>query len=82
MIENKEYWTKIVTKIIKTELAKRDLSYSALVKKLNEIDVPISVQDFRTRMSRGTFSAVLFVQCLKAMGVTTLTLDESYFSRF
>lgn len=81
MSEDKAYWSKIVTKIIKAELAKRDIDYPTLVTKLGEIDVNISVEDLRGRMSRGTFSAALFVQCLRAIGVTNLPIEESYFSQ-
>ncbi|HEX4045157.1 MAG TPA: DUF6471 domain-containing protein [Gammaproteobacteria bacterium] len=79
MNDNKTYWAKIVTKILKAELAKRGIDYPALVSKLHEINVNISVEDLRGRMSRGTFSAALFIQCLKAIGVINLPLEESYF---
>ncbi|HZW61170.1 MAG TPA: DUF6471 domain-containing protein [Candidatus Babeliales bacterium] len=81
MNDDKTYWSKIVTKILKAELAKRGIDYPTLVTKLSEIDVHISVEDLRGRMSRGTFSAALFIQCLKAIGVTNLPLEESYFNR-
>ncbi len=81
MSEPKEVWSKIVTKILKAELAKRDIDYPTLVAKLNEMEVNISVEDLRGRMSRGTFSAILFVQCLKAIGVSNLSLEESYFEQ-
>ncbi len=77
--DTKPAWAKVVTKILKTELAKRGVDYPMLVSKLKEINVDISVEDLRGRMSRGTFSAILFVQCLRAIGVTTLPIEESYF---
>ena len=79
MQDEKGYWSKIVTKILKAELAKRDIDYPTLVAKLSEIKVNISVVDLRGRMSRGTFSAALFIQCLRAIGVTSLPIEESYF---
>lgn len=79
MNDSKAYWSKIVTKILKAELAKRGIDYPTLVTKLHEINITISVEDLRGRMSRGTFSAVLFIQCLKAIGVTNLPLEESFF---
>jgi len=80
MTNPKPYWTKIVTKILKAELAKRDIDYPTLVRKLKDLGIEISVEDLRGRMSRGTFSAVLFVQCLRAIGVTNLPLDDSFFN--
>jgi hypothetical protein len=79
MSEDKSYWSKIVTKILKAELAKRGVDYPTLVTKLREIDVNISVEDLRGRMSRGTFSAALFIQCLRAIGVANLPIENSYF---
>jgi hypothetical protein len=79
MINNEKNWPKIVSRILKAELAKRAIDYPALVLKLHTIDVNISVEDLRGRMSRGTFSAALFIQCLRATGVTNLPLDESFF---
>ncbi len=48
---------------------------------MHGINVDISVEDLRGRMSRGTFSAALFIQCLRATGVTSLPIEESYFER-
>ncbi len=79
MNQDKVYWAKIVPKILKTELAKRGIDYPTLIKKLSEINVSISVEDLRGRMSRGTFSAILLIQCLKAIGVKNLVLEDSYF---
>lgn len=78
-MKDKLFWAKVVTKILKAELAKRGVDYPNLVAKLKDINVDISVEDLRGRMSRGTFSAILFVQCLRAIGVTNLPVDESYF---
>ncbi len=81
MKDDKAYWSKIVTKILKAELAKRGIDYPTLVIKLQDINVNISVEDLRGRMSRGTFSTIFFVQCLRAIGVTSLSLEESFFGR-
>lgn len=81
MKSDKAYWSKIVTKILKAELAKRDIDYPTLVEKLEKIGVQIKPEDLRARMSRGTFSAALFIQCLRAISVMNLPLDESFFER-
>ncbi len=81
MKSDKAYWSKVVVKILKAELAKRGIDYPGLVLKLKEIDVHISVEDMRNRMSRGTFSAMLFIQCMRAIGVKNLALEESFFER-
>jgi Domain of unknown function (DUF6471) len=79
MDQDKPYWAKIVSKILKTELAKRDMGYSELVERLKSLDVHVKVEDVRGRVSRGNFSAMLFVQCLRAIGVKNLQLEDSFF---
>jgi hypothetical protein len=79
MDQDKPYWAKIVSKILKTELAKRDMGYSKLVERLDSLDVHMKVEDVRGRVSRGNFSAMLFVQCLRAIGVKNLQLEDSFF---
>lgn len=81
MSEEKTYWSKIASRILKTELAKRGMTYIELVKKLQDIGVDIKVEDLRGRLARGTFGAILFVQCLKAMDVKNLLLEESLFEK-
>jgi len=75
----REKWAKIISRIVRAEMVKRDISYLELAKKLNEIKVPISSDDLRSRVSRGTFSAILFVQCMRVLGVKNLSFDESFF---
>jgi hypothetical protein len=79
MIENKKYWTKLVSKILKVELAKQAISYAQLVEKLESIGVKVKISDIRVRLSQGTFSARFLIQCLKAIGVKNLSLEEIVF---
>lgn len=79
MEHDKKYWQQIVSKILKTELAKRDIGYIQLIQNLNAMGVKIKVEDLRARISRGNFSAMLFIQCLRAIKLKTLPLEESFF---
>ena len=54
-------------KILKSALAKRGVDYPTLIKKLSKIKVSISAKDLRGRMSRGIFSVILLIQCLKVI---------------
>lgn len=78
-MSEKKYWSKIPSKILKAELAKRNINYIELVKRLNELDIAIKPEDIRGRISRGNFSATLFIQCLRAIGVKNIQLDDSFF---
>lgn len=78
---DKIYWSKIASKILKAELAKRGMNYNELIEKLAGLNVQMKVEDLRGRISRGNFSATLFIQCIKAMGLKNLQFDDSYFER-
>jgi ABC-type nitrate/sulfonate/bicarbonate transport system ATPase subunit len=75
----KEDWAKVVLKLLKTELLKREMTYQDLREKLAVIGVEETESNLSNKMSRGTFSAIFFLQCLKAMEIENLLLDESFF---
>jgi predicted DNA-binding ribbon-helix-helix protein len=79
MTTQSDYWYALATKIIRTEMTKRNLTYEELVKNLREIGVEINVGNLRARISQGAFSSALFIQCLRAMRVKNLLLEENYF---
>ena len=62
--------------MLRAELKRRGLTYQDLADKLAEGGVRETETNLRTKISRGTFTAVFFVQCLKAIGCTSLRLDE------
>ncbi len=69
-------WRARVKGILKAELKRRNLSYADLAAKLAEIGVDDSERNITNKLSRGSFSAVFFVQCLDAIGCTTLRLGD------
>ncbi|WP_222182472.1 DUF6471 domain-containing protein [Geminicoccus harenae] len=52
------------------------MTYDQLAEKLIEAGVNENSRNLRNKVSRGGFSAVFFVQCLKAIGCKSLTLEE------
>ena len=81
MSQLKRFWAKAVLKILKTEIAKRDMTYNELKNKLAAIDVQETETNIKNKLSRGTFSAIFFVQCLRAMNIQTLSFDEAVFEK-
>lgn len=79
MVKQTDYWYSIATKILRTEMAKRNLTYEELTKNLRQMGVEMNVGNLRVRISQGAFSAALLIQCLRAMGVKSLLLEDSYF---
>jgi hypothetical protein len=73
-VKEKE-WEDRVKGMLKAELKRRNVTYAELVGKLAEIGVMDSEPNIRNKISRGKFTAVFLIQCLNAVGATSLRLD-------
>ena len=69
-------WEAKVKGLLKGELKRRNVSYGQLVTKLAEIGVVDSEPNIRNKLSRGKFTAVFLVQCLEAIGASSLRLQD------
>ena len=58
-------WKSNAKNILKAELTRLGVSYDMLVLKLNAIGVDENYNTVNTKINRGTFSFVFFVQCMK-----------------
>ena len=68
-------WEEKVKGLLKAELKRRNVSYSQLVGKLADIGVMDSEPNIRNKLSRGKFTAVFLIQCLEAIGASSLRLS-------
>ncbi len=75
MPDNKD-WEDRVKGILKAELKRRNVSYVQLVEKLAVIGVVDSEPNIRNKLSRGKFTAVFLIQCLEAIGSSSLRLSD------
>ncbi len=69
-------WTKETKALLRSEMVKRGVSYAGLVEKLAAIGVRDSEANLRNKISRGGFTGAFLIQCLTAMGATTLRLED------
>jgi len=69
-------WEDKVKRLLKAELARRGMTYADLVGKLADIGVMDSEPNIRNKMSRGKFTAVFLIQCLEAIGASSLRLSD------
>ena len=74
-VEEKE-WEDRVKGLLKAELKRRNVTYSELVGKLADLGVMDSEPNIRNKISRGKFTAVFFIQCLEAIGASSLRLSD------
>ena len=73
-VKEKE-WEDRVKGMLKAELKRRNVTYADLVGKLADLGVMDSEPNIRNKISRGKFTAVFLLQCLEAIGATSLRLD-------
>ena len=74
-VKEKE-WEDRVKGLLKAELKRRNVTYSELVGKLADLGVHDTEPNIRNKISRGRFTAVFFVQCLRAIGCQTVRLSD------
>jgi hypothetical protein len=75
-MKSDDEWVNLVKGILRAEMARRAITYDQLAAKLAEWGVQDTAVNIRNKVARGGFSAVFFVQCLKAMGCHTVRLSE------
>jgi hypothetical protein len=68
-------WQREVKGILRAEMTRRGITYDQLAAKLAGIGVKADPHVLRNKVARGGFSAVFFVQCLRAMGCQTIHLE-------
>jgi len=69
-------WESKVKRLLKAELKRRGVSYNQLVEKLAAIGVTETEPNIRNKLARGKFTAVFLVQCLEAIGASSLRLSD------
>jgi len=65
-----------VKRLLKSELVKRGISTSDLVYLLNEVGLNETQSSITSKISRGTFSASFFLQCLSVIGCTKFEIED------
>jgi hypothetical protein len=74
-VKEKE-WEDRLKRLLKAELARKGITYAQLVGKLADIGVIDSEPNIRNKISRGKFTAVFLLQCLEAIGTSSLRLSD------
>jgi len=61
--------------LLKGELKRKGVTYAQLAEKLAAMDVHETERNLNNKISRGGFSAAFLLQCLRAIGVSSLPLE-------
>jgi hypothetical protein len=76
MMKSEAEWAEDVKRILRAEMARRGLTYDGLSERLAAIGIEDTAVNLRNKVARGRFSAVFLIQCLAAMGVPVLRLED------
>ena len=69
-------WAEDVKRLLRAEMTRRGITYEELAQRLASVGVRDTAVNLRNKVARGRFSAVLLLQCLRAIGVRALRLNE------
>lgn len=69
-------WNDKAKRILKSELIKRGVSNSDLVLLLKEMGIEETKASVDSKISRGSFSACFFLQCLGAIGCKKIKIED------
>ena len=68
-------WQTRSKNLLKAELERKGLNYIDLVNLLEAIGISYTYKQVSSRIGRGTFSFEFFLQCMKAIGTTSIRLE-------
>lgn len=67
-------WEMKAANLLKAELKRKGVTYAGLVEKLAAIGIVEAEANIRNKLSRGKFTAAFLLQCLEAVGVSSIQL--------
>ena len=71
------YTNEKIKRLLKSELVKRGIRTSDLVILLNNEGLNETKSSITSKISRGTFSATFFLQCLSVIGCSKFEIDNN-----
>lgn len=69
-------WQFKAKMVLKKELKRRKVTYAKLTLLLNGMGLDETLASVCIKMSRGTFSVVFLLQCLKAIGCKDIRVED------
>lgn len=72
---NVEFETR-AKNLLKAELKRRGVTYAQLVERLAPMGIHETERNIANKISRGGFTAAFLIQCLSAIGCTSLQVSD------
>jgi hypothetical protein len=71
-----DVWAERAKGLLKAELKRRNVGYRELAEKLSAQGTPETERNIANKISRGGFTAAFLIQCLEAIGCSSLRLSD------
>ncbi len=71
-----EDWNEKAKGVLKSILARKNIKYHELARRLNDIGVEETKNTIANKISRGSFSFAFFLQCMAALEIDNIRIDE------
>lgn len=70
-------WEEMVKNILRAQMMLEGVSYAALAERLAAFGIHDNELNLRNKVGRGRFTAVFFMQCMKALGADRIKMPAS-----
>lgn len=70
-------WEEMVKNILRAQMMLEGVSYAALAERLAAFGITDNELNLRNKVGRGRFTAVFFMQCMKALGADRIKMPAS-----
>ena len=72
-----DIWADKAKRLLRAEMVKHGVSYEELSERLGKMGIEDTPVNLRNKVARGKFMASFFLQCLAAMGVQVVRLEDA-----
>lgn len=76
-VPDEKTWEELAKNTLRAEMMRRGVSYAALAERLALFGITDNELNLRNKVSRGRFTAVFLMQCLKALEVEWIHIPTS-----
>lgn len=76
MMPTEEEWADRARRFVKAEIARADVTYEELARRLSDMGMPETKASIASKVSRGTFPATFLIATLKAIGCQAIRLED------
>ena len=76
MSDSEEQWADRAKRFFKAELKRADVTYDDLAARLSKMGLSETKASIANKISRGTFSAAVFLASLKAIGCQNMRVED------